>query len=611
MESSVKDQQQKPQNESNLHPPVMQETIELTTNVIEKLNKNVEKKAKVEWVVKILRADFLQDRFFCIVQDGGENLFKCIIPLSLTQKFESGIMSPGRCIKIKDYGVLRYACSSFKEKYTGTKNFIFVMGVVDFDIAKPTLKKVEENPPLPSTSGGKPPLASTFHKKPAPLPVSGSAVPQNNTQPGRNVISVQKTNPSLQDRPKIVPMPPLQDIVKLHSIRTIATQMTKFLYGTLKFFPDSIRSNNALYMVISDDNRSMVCWVYGWIKNLFRKKMKDGLKIRVKNFTVRGVTIRINRFPQYNLEMVLNSTTDFHVYDGDKPVIVHLFDESILFKLDPNVKVITHRYRTLMDILNSHTTKSINFIGVIVDQTCVIQTTSVTVRRITVQDESGTVEVALWRRDGENFSIPIGQIIIGHNFYVDRKFRVNFTPCSSGHTLTVAPKSLDESRLRQWMTSLYSSTKRPIYFGEQEDSDEEKPEKKPVQPIKRVQPIKPVQSIKSIQPIKSKKQKRNLEKERKRQLKIKRRRILKEKEEEYFRECEMDEIKERIAVGEELGYLQEVKKKMERMANRYVQTDGLFDLGAKKDFKTWALPPEVIPAEELPRIVEKNKIKKI
>ncbi|CAD6233786.1 GSCOCG00007282001-RA-CDS [Cotesia congregata] len=454
---------------------------------------------------------------------------------------------------------------------------------------------VEENPPLPSTSGG----------KPAPLPVSRSVVPPNNPQPGRNVVPVQKTYPNLQDRPKIVPMPPPQDIVKLHSIRTIAAQMTKFLYGTLKFYPDSIKSNDALYMVISDGNRSMVCWVYGWIKNLFKKKIKDGLKIRVKNFTVRAVTIRLNRFPQYNLEMVLNSTTDFHVYDDDKPVIVHLFNESVPFKLDPNVKVITHRYRTLMDILNSHTNKSINFIGVIVDQTSVIQTTSVTVRRITVQDESGTVEVALWRRDGENFSIPTGQIIIGHNFYVDRKFRVNFTPCSNGHTLTVAPKSPDESRLREWMTSLYSNTKRPIYFGQQEDSDEEKSEKKPVQPIKRVQPIKPVQ------PIKSKKQKRKLEKEKKRQLKIERRRIIKETEEESFREIEMQEMKDRIAVGEELEYLQEIKKKMERMANHYIQTDGLFDLGARKDFKTWALPPEVIPAEELPRIVEKNKIKKI
>ncbi|KAG8033807.1 hypothetical protein G9C98_008288 [Cotesia typhae] len=166
---------------------MMQEKIELTANVIEKLNKNLEKK-KVEWIVKIMKVDFLQDRFFCIVKDGTENFFKCIVPISITQKFESGIMSPGQCIKIKDYGVFRYSCESFKEKYTGTKKFIFVMAVVDFEVAKPTLKKAEENSPLPSTSGGKPPLPSNFERKPAPLPVYKSVVPQNNSQPEQSFI---------------------------------------------------------------------------------------------------------------------------------------------------------------------------------------------------------------------------------------------------------------------------------------------------------------------------------------------------------------------------------------------------------------------------------------
>lgn len=138
------------------------------------------------------------------------------------------------------------------------------------------------------------------------------------------------------------------------------------------------------------------------------------------------------------------------------------------------------------------------------------------------------------------------------------------------------------------MTSLYSSAKRPIYFDEHEDSDEEKVKTKPIKPKK----------------LKKKQQTRNSEKEIKRQLKIQRRL---QRQKEYYRQCQ---IKERLEIEEELEYLKEVKKKMEKMANYYVQTDGHFDLRARKRFKTWALPPEVIPAEELPRIVEKNKKKK-
>lgn len=76
------------------------------------------------------------------------------------------------------------------------------MAVIDFEVAKPTLKKAKENPPLPSPSGGKPPLPSNFERKPAPLPVYiyKSVVPQNKSQPVRTVNPSQQINPNFQNQ---------------------------------------------------------------------------------------------------------------------------------------------------------------------------------------------------------------------------------------------------------------------------------------------------------------------------------------------------------------------------------------------------------------------------